>query len=190
MSKTMVAVSTKTGDAGETGLANGQRLSKAEPLFEVLGTLDELSSWLGLCRALLPAADQAQQTWLHTTQEQLFHLGAELAGSTKTQLADRSLADLETHQQTWQNQLSASWTTQFLYPGGVVAAAHLDVARTVARRLERLVVVYHQHQPVRPLVLQYLNRLSDTLYVLRCWYNDRQGHPEEKFQVGAKSTKK
>lgn len=190
MTKPILSVSTKTGDAGETGLADGQRLSKAEPLFAVLGTVDELSSWLGLCCAQLPPADQDQQAWLQTIQEQLFHLGAELAGSTKTQLAESSLVALEKQQHSWQSQLSANWTTQFLYPGGCLPAAHLDVARTVARRLERLVVMYHQQQPVRPLVLQYVNRLSDTLYVLRCWYNDQQGHQEKKFQVPTNPTAK
>ncbi len=178
-----LSVSTKTGDQGETGLANGQRLGKDALLFEVLGTSDELSSWLGLCVVELPKEWQAQRQLLWSIQEQLFHIGAELAGSTKTKLSASALPDLEALENKWQAELSDAWTTKFLFPGGSAPAAYLDVARTVARRLERHVVALHRQQPVRPVVLQYLNRLSDCLYVMRCWANDQLQQQEQQFVV-------
>jgi cob(I)alamin adenosyltransferase len=181
----MQPVSTKQGDQGLSGLANGQRLGKDELVFEVLGTLDELNSWLGYCRVELKNFVEFDEL-LATVQGELFQMGAEFAQSpiSDVSLLAKHLQELESKSMAWQKKLSDAWTVNFLYPGGVEAAARLDIARTVCRRLERLVVGYSrqlQAGAVRPLVLQYLNRLSDVLFVMRCQVNLESQHTEKKF---------
>src|SRR5260221_228678 len=134
----MNSISTKTGDKGESGLANGERLAKDDLIFEVLGTQDELNSWLGLAIAKLPAYFGKQKDFLTEIQDALFYIGAELARSPKAKLDQAKLTKLEKNSEKLQAKMVKGWTTKFLYPGGNEAAAILDVARTVARRFERL----------------------------------------------------
>jgi cob(I)alamin adenosyltransferase len=181
MAKKVVSVSTKTGDKGTSGLANGQRIPKDNLVFEVLGTLDELSSWIGLIITKLDDHFFTHKTFLLTTQENLFHLGAELALSPKTRLSPHALRTLESRSEKLQQQMSANWTTLFIYPGGSESAAYVDITRTVCRRLERVIVQLNNHQEVRPVSLKYINRLSDYLYVLRCFVNQELGKVDKKF---------
>ena len=74
------------------------------------------------------------------------------------------------------------WTTKFLYPGGNEAAAVIDITRTVSRRLERLVVKYTEAEKISPNIFKYLNRLSDYLFVLRCYVNHQENYQEKKFE--------
>jgi cob(I)alamin adenosyltransferase len=82
--------------------------------------------------------------------------------------------------------MEEGWTTKFLFPGGNETAAWLDVARTVSRRFERSVVRYSQDELVSPLILKYVNRLSDYLYVLRCFVNSRENYQERTFTSKSK----
>lgn len=178
----MLSVSTKTGDKGTSGLANGKRLPKANYIFEVLGTQDELNSWLGVCIAKLSEEQFAQQKeFLYEIQDTLFYIGAELAQSPKAKLEKPALEKLEKFSEDLQTQMGEDWTTKFLYPGGNAVAAWIDVARTVSRRFERTVVRYSQEESVSPLVLQYVNRLSDYLFVLRCFVNSQEKYEERAF---------
>ncbi len=177
----MLSISTKTGDQGETGLANGERCGKDEPIFEVLGTQDELNSWIGLTLAKLPGHFEKQKDFLLEVQETLFYIGAELARSPKAKLNQEQLEELEKHSDALQKIMGDGWTTKFLYPGGNEAAAILDITRTVSRRFERLVVHYAKQYKTSPLILQYVNRLSDYLYVLRCYVNHQENYQEKKF---------
>lgn len=177
----MLSVSTKTGDQGMSGLASGKRIGKDQPIFDVLGTQDELNSWLGVCITQLADQFQDQREFLFTIQDTLFYIGAELAESPKAKLTHDSLELLEKHSDDLQSKMGKDWTTKFFYPGGSEVAAWLDVARTVSRRLEREVVKYAQSSEVSPIILKYVNRLSDYLFVLRCFVNSRVQYHERKF---------
>lgn len=177
----MQSVSTKLGDKGESGLANGQRLPKDSLIFEVLGTQDELNSWLGVIIAQLPNHFAREKKLLLNIQEQLFVIGAQLARSPKVTLQKTALTKLETASDKLQQTMVKNWSSKFLYPGGNQVAAFTDVARTVSRRFERLVVRYSGEQEVNPLILQYVNRLSDYLYVLRCFINHEEQYHEVQF---------
>ncbi len=178
----MLSVSTKTGDKGQSGLANGERLGKDELIFDVLGTQDELNSWLGLCVAKLSGHFEEQKDFLLQIQESLFYIGAELAHSPKVKIEETTLKLLETHSNELQSKMDKDWTTKFIFPGGNEAAAVVDVARTVSRRLERLVVRYSRTTEVSSVIFQYVNRLSDYLFVLRCFVNHEEKYQEKKFQ--------
>ena len=178
----MRSISTKTGDKGESGLANGERLSKSEPIFEILGTQDELNSWIGLSLAKLSDHFADQKKFLLEVQTTLFYIGAELARSPKTKLTLTHLTKLEERSENLQKLMGDGWTTKFLYPGGNEAAAVIDITRTVSRRLERLVVKYTEAEKISPNIFKYLNRLSDYLFVLRCYVNHQENYQEKKFE--------
>ncbi len=175
------SISTKTGDAGKTGLGSGDRVLKSSPSIEVVGTLDELNSWLGVVAAALGVEHKTYQNQIYDIQSVLFHLGAELIGSPLTELSKISLTSLEKRATSIQDALKPGWHTTFLLPGGTLVASYVDVSRTVCRRAERRIVDLHQSQPVRPIVLQYLNRLSDYLYLLRCHLNHAAEYSEKPF---------
>lgn len=179
----MNSVSTKTGDKGQSGLANGQRVSKDSLIFEVLGTQDELNSWIGFSLVKLSDEFKDQKKFLTEVQDTLFYIGAELAQSPKAKLTQAKLDKLEKTSETLQDQMEKNWMSKFLFPGGHEGAARVDVTRTVCRRLERLVVRYSQETGVSPIILKYINRLSDYLYVLRCFVNFKEGFSEHPFEV-------
>lgn len=172
----MISVYTKTGDKGESGLANGQRLGKESLIFEVLGTIDELNSHLGACVIVLPKVEK-----LLEIQDTLFYVGSEIAGSKKAILSAKKTTSLEKLIDELQSQMGENWYQKFLLPGGSEPAARLDIARTVCRRVERLIVIYSKQAPISPEILKYINRLSDYLYVLRCHVNLRSGKKEKVF---------
>ena len=177
----MLSVSTKTGDKGTSSLANGQRVGKEEFIFEVLGTQDEVNSWIGLSLAKLSDHFKPQKKFLLEIQDTLFYIGAEIAQSPKAKLSEAKLKKLEKVSEELQKTMGKGWTTKFVYPGGNEAAATLDVTRTVVRRLERLIVRYAQEQELSPLILKYINRLSDYIFVLRCYVNHAENYDEHKF---------
>lgn len=174
----MMSVYTKTGDSGESGLANGQRLPKSDPIFEILGTLDELNSHLGLC-----VIKVTQENLLLEIQDLLFHIGAEIAGSKKTTVKEQKVENLEKEIDELQTKMGEQWFQKFLLPGGCEASAELDIARTVCRRAERLLVRYSETHDVSKVILHYMNRLSDYLYVLRCFVNLKEEKKEKVFNV-------
>jgi cob(I)alamin adenosyltransferase len=182
-SRKMISISTKTGDAGTSGLANGERVGKNNPIFDVLGTQDELNAWLGLCIAKLSDHFTEQKTFLLQVQDTLFYVGAEIARSPKAKVSEKVLSDFEKTSEELQTRMQANWTTKFLYPGGNEAAATIDVARTISRRLEREVVKYSTIEKVSPIILKYLNRLSDYLFILRCYVNQEEKYTERAFEV-------
>lgn len=189
--RTLIQISTKTGDRGETGLASGHRLAKDALVFEVVGTLDELNSWLGVVTAhfeTLTASkknrsdNEKLQQRLYHIQDTLFYIGAEIAGSPTANLAEQKLSELEKWSDSLQHKMTDNWTTQFLLPGGTQLGAWMDIARTVCRRAERILVSYSREVAVRPLLLKYLNRLSDYLYVARCYVNQELSYTEKPFK--------
>ncbi len=180
MPKKILNVSTKTGDQGKTSLASGERLSKSDPIFEVIGTIDELNSWLGLVTAKFESEFAPHKKFLYEVQDTLFYVGAEVAGSKKF-LTEKQLQKVERKSAALQTSMAGGWHTKFLLPGGTELGAYLDIARTVARRAERLIVTQNERQPIRPLLLKYINRLSDYLYVLRCYVNHALEYREQEF---------
>lgn len=165
---------TKAGDAGDTALYGGARVSKDALRVDAYGTLDELNAALGVAAASLPASHAALGTILSTLQAELFDLGAELATpperlddalGRKLHRADAAqVAALEAIIDRYEAELPPLHA--FILPGGAPAAAALHLARTIARRAERRVVTLARDEPVNPEVLRYLNRLSDLLFVL------------------------
>lgn len=158
-------VTTRSGDAGETGLADGTRLSKAGARIEVLGAVDELNAQLGLLRAALPAED-GLTALVADVQHRLFDLGGALSLPGTTRFAEAATGDLEAALASLNEALPP--LTEFVLPAGDEAVARAHVARTVCRRAERDWVRLAEVEPGRddPRLGVYLNRLSDLLFVL------------------------
>jgi cob(I)alamin adenosyltransferase len=176
---------TRTGDDGTTGLFSGGRVRKDHLRVETYGTVDELNSCLGLARALKPDAEM--DTWLEKTQNQLFHLGSDLA--TPLDAKAEWVVRVEAEAITWLEESIDSMDTRpeplknFILPGGSPAAAQLHVARTVCRRAERLAVRLAEEAAINPLALKYLNRLSDWLFTAARYENLKAGVPESKWTL-------
>jgi cob(I)alamin adenosyltransferase len=158
-------ITTRTGDKGTTGLADGTRLGKDHARFAVLGSVDELNSQLGVLLAeQLPADIRAV---LLQTQNDLFDLGGALALPTRDMFAEDKVAWLDEQLARYNADLPP--LREFILPGGSRSGALCHVARTVARRTERDLVMLSQNDAVPQHALPYLNRLSDLLFVLsRC----------------------
>jgi len=178
-------VYTRTGDEGETSLGTGQRVSKASPRVRACGDVDELNSFLGLARAKI--ADPELLKLLERIQNELFVLGADLAIPLPglSHVPDRqrriSATEIENLEQTIDRYNETLPPLQeFILPAGNEAGATLHVARAVARRAEREVAHLAQSEKLNPLVLVYLNRLSDLLFVLARVAN-REGGSDEVF---------
>lgn len=174
---------TRTGDAGDTGLFGGGRVSKAHPRVEAYGDIDELNAVLGLARSIemMPRIDEV----LVPVQRDLFSLGALLATPKpekvreqleKARLDERRIAELERAIDDGEHELEP--LTAFILPGGTPKSAALHLARTVCRRAERRVIALRAEVDLPPVVLQYLNRLSDLLFVLARVANRRAGAAE------------
>jgi cob(I)alamin adenosyltransferase len=179
---------TKTGDTGQTSLYGGQRVDKDDQRVEAYGTVDETNACLGLARAHgLPAAFDPV---VERLQAELFVFGAELACAPGAEarlrlplLGDAHVAALE--QDIDRHEAPLAPLKNFVLPAGTPAAAALHLARTVCRRAERLVVVAAKTSPLWPVLVQYLNRLSDLLFVLARAANHDAGVPDEPWQPRA-----
>lgn len=171
-------ISTKKGDKGFTGLLSGERVPKYHLRPETYGTLDELNSFLGMARAA--TKDRMAKEILFTIQNHLFIIGADLALSGK----DRSLlkAEIAGKEVDWLNQISTDFEAlirpdpRFIIYGEMESASILDVARAVSRRVERLVTRMKSKRMLSNLkILEYLNRLSDVLYLLARYEEKKAG---------------
>lgn len=159
---------TKKGDQGSTGLIGGTRVSKGDVRIEAYGTIDELNSYIGLISTL--EIDQRYQLQLQEIQDRLFTIGSHLAADpekSKMQLPDLLEADVQKLEH-WMDVMDEALPalTAFILPGGHPNCAHAHVARCICRRAERMVVTLDELEGVQELVLAYLNRLSDYLFVL------------------------
>lgn len=169
---------TKTGDAGETGLFGGDRVSKAASRVEAYGNVDELNSTIGWAR--VPIADTTLDGLLNRIQNDLFEIGAEL-GSTPDRKEKGGLPFIEETQVTALEQAIDKYEkgpeplTTFVLPGGSEQASRLHVARCVCRRAERSIVALGASEPLRGEILRYVNRLSDLLFTLARYVNHASG---------------
>jgi cob(I)alamin adenosyltransferase len=176
-----VRIYTKTGDAGETSLFDQTRVSKADHRVDAYGEVDELNACLGVACAQGLDADLAAS--LEAIQRDLFALGARLADPasriaarvTKAAITDDDVHRLERLIDTLETELSP--LRRFILPGGSRAGALLHLARAVCRRAERRVVGLGA-DAVEPIVVVYLNRLSDLLFVMARAVNHRAAVPE------------
>jgi cob(I)alamin adenosyltransferase len=176
-----VKIYTKTGDTGQTSLFDNSRVSKADPRVDAYGEVDELNACLGVARAAGVDGDIARE--LDSIQKDLFAVGARLADPS-SRIAGRvtkaavTTADVERLEHTI-DRLEAELPAlrRFILPGGALAGAVLHQARTVCRRAERRVIGLGGGE-VEPIVIVYLNRLSDLLFVMARTVNHRAGVPE------------
>jgi cob(I)alamin adenosyltransferase len=174
------------GDDGSTSLAGGLRSRKNRPRIMAIGELDELNATLGAARAFVRDLDL--QEILGSLQRDLFAISARLADPAPTTprtratmgLTSADVQRIETRIDRFEAALPP--LKRFAFPGGSPSGAMLHVARTVARRTERAVVALDELEPVEQLVLAYLNRLSDLLFVLAREINRREGVPEDEWR--------
>jgi cob(I)alamin adenosyltransferase len=182
----LTRIYTRTGDDGTTGLVGGQRVKKNALRIETYGTVDELSSAIGLARTALAEHAHARAAeldrWLAWTQDTLFNLGSDLATLPSDRwegmplIVPEDASALERAIDLAQHDLEP--LANFVLPGGSYPGAYLHLARTIARRAERLLVTLSQNEPISEDVLQYVNRLSDALFVWSRWINAALGKPE------------
>ncbi|MCR5334279.1 MAG: cob(I)yrinic acid a,c-diamide adenosyltransferase [Bacteroidaceae bacterium] len=171
-----MAIYTKTGDCGMTSLVGGKRVSKCCVRLEAYGTVDELNSNMGLLHAL--CCDETARNVIVDCQNVLFDIGARLAtedgdvdneGELLVQALERSIDEFQRVLPPWRG---------FTLPGGVQSAAQAHVCRTVCRRAERCILRLGNEARVAAWILQYINRLSDLLYVIALRENMLHGKQE------------
>ena len=175
---------TKTGDVGETSLVDGSRVRKDHARVGAFGDVDELNAAIGVASA---QGEGALVELLGGIQRDLFAIGAQVADpraqvasrKAKAALSPERIVDLERAIDVRDAEMPP--LTAFILPGGTPLAASLHVARTVCRRAERSVLSLGAADPVDPLIVVYLNRLSDLLFVLARHANHAAGRPEPKW---------
>jgi cob(I)alamin adenosyltransferase len=159
---------TKTGDQGITSLLGGVRVPKSDLRIDAYGTLDELNSYVGLLRD--QEVNKKRSELLKSIQDRLFTIGADLAtvpGKDKVKKPDLHPEDVEVLEKEMDTMdAELPMLTSFILPGGHTAVSFCHLARTVCRRSERIVVELASEEHVAELIIQYLNRLSDFLFVL------------------------
>lgn len=177
----LTKIYTRSGDSGTTGLGTGKRVPKAHPRVEAYGGVDETNAAVGVCVALARDTDPAVGKTLEQLQHDLFDLGADLcvpddpdSGAKATEalrIVDAQVERLEQEIDSLNAELSP--LTSFILPGGTAASAELHLARTVVRRAEREMTALAETEAVSPAAIRYVNRLSDHLFVLARWLNDK-----------------
>ena len=181
---------TRTGDKGQTGLGDGQRVAKASLRVNVMGTVDEANGVIGVARIETASLfDPAAGKMLLRIQNDLFDLGADLCMPGEDKPEDirlRITSDQVKRLEKEIDAMNADLTplTSFILPGGAPAAAHLHLARGVVRRAERDCWALSADDHVNGPVLQYLNRLSDHLFVMARWINLKTGTGDVLWKPG------
>jgi cob(I)alamin adenosyltransferase len=183
---------TRGGDAGETPLGDGARVSKDSPRIWAYGTVDETGAAVGV--AVASGLEPAVAELLRGVQNDLFDVGADLSvpvdtdrghGKSRLRIEERHVTSLERACDAHSERLEP--LTSFVLSGGTPQSAALHVARTTCRRAERLVVALAADEPVNPHALSYLNRLSDLLFILARVHND-EGRGDVLWQPGGSSS--
>jgi len=180
-----MSIYTKTGDKGQTSLATGERVSKTDARLEAYGTADELNSWIGLLRAAngewLKANGERTDCQLEWIQQRLFNIGAVLAGAPGEWVGEDDVHQLE----HWIDEMTteAPLVRAFVLPAGSELVGRAHVCRTVARRLERRMLAVEEQDA---LGLQFVNRLSDYLFVLAEYIARKRGENPQKWEKDAK----
>jgi cob(I)alamin adenosyltransferase len=178
----MFKIYTKTGDKGGTSLIGGVRVPKSHIRIESYGTVDELNSFVGMVNDL--AKNEQVNGWLREIQDRLFTVGSVLATSPDKEVKMK-LPDLHSEDVAWlegridEMNDALPEMRSFILPGGNIASSTCHVARCVCRRAERICVAMQEEQEfIPPIVIQYLNRLSDFLFVLARYISHINNAPE------------
>jgi cob(I)alamin adenosyltransferase len=171
----LTRIYTRGGDAGETSLGDGARVPKHALRVSAYGTVDEANAAIGIARL---HTDPATDEMLGRIQNDLFDVGADLCTPAGGRRSSGALRVVKSQTERLEGEIdgmnaSLAPLDSFILPGGSPVAAHLHLARTVVRRAERLVSELADAEEVNPEALKYLNRLSDHLFVLGRWVNDR-----------------
>jgi cob(I)alamin adenosyltransferase len=180
MANRLTKIYTRTGDGGTTGLADGSRVAKDAPRIEAIGAVDELNSCVGVL--LSEELPEAIRACLDGVQHDLFDLGGELSVPGHAIMNEAHSKRLEAALDQFNAELPP--LKDFILPGGSRAASLAHVARTVCRRSERALVTLGQTETVAPPLLQYMNRLSDLLFVLARTLNRHAGRGDVYWQQG------
>lgn len=172
-----MSIYTKKGDKGQSEI-RGRFLDKDHPLFSVLGTLDELSCWLGLVKTEVESHDLVEL--LTVKQKELFLLGLMISGYRK-KFPTGALKHMEKEISLWEAKLPP--LSKFLLSGGTKSATLINLSRAVCRRLEREIVSCDKKEKINHQILIYFNRFSDWLFVLARMINFEAGKEEEKIRL-------
>jgi cob(I)alamin adenosyltransferase len=183
----LTRIYTKTGDEGMTGLGGGRRVAKDSPRVRAYGTVDELNSAIGVALAL-GLTDRLTDE-LASIQNELFDLGSDLCWPEDDERRARIPTVQPKHVRRLEKLIDelnevVGPLTNFLLPGGAPGAAQLHLARTICRRAEREAITLSHEEPIGELVLPYLNRLSDALFVMARFENHERGVDEPLWQPG------
>ena len=156
---------TKTGDKGQTSLYDGSRIDKDSIRVDSYGTIDELNSYIGLC---MHYVSEDIKKALFDIQRDLFYIGAELATKNTDKLnkvvIEEDIINLEYIIDKYMEK--SKGLDSFIIPGTSLASAHLHIARTICRRADRIIISLNKVENINPLLIKYINRLSDTLYAI------------------------
>lgn len=163
---------TKTGDKGQTSLYDGTRIDKDNIRVESYGTIDELNSYIGLCMHYI---NEDEKKVLFNIQRDLFYIGSELATKNTEKLnkvvTDNDIKNLENIIDKYMGE--AKGLDSFIIPGTSLASANLHIARTICRRAERIIISLSKIEKVNPMLIKYINRLSDVLYAIARYSEDK-----------------
>jgi cob(I)alamin adenosyltransferase len=162
MGNRLSAIITRTGDKGTTGLADGSRRSKNDVRVHCLGEVDELNATIGVVLSFLE--ESSEQQALFAVQHDLFDIGAELCQPGKSLMQKLHLDSIESSAAEFNESLPP--LKEFILPGGSQSVAFLHLARTVCRRVERSLLSLKETEELNPITAQYVNRLSDLLFIL------------------------
>ena len=177
----LTKIYTRGGDQGETSLGDGARIKKHSLRVAAYGTVDEANSAIGVVRLAVGGLPAVFDGSLGRIQNDLFDLGADLCTpisanekpGTALRIVQSQIDRLEHEIDEYNAHLAA--LNSFVLPGGTASAAYLHIARTVARRAERDMTLLAEHEPINPLAIAYINRLSDHLFVLARYANHVSG---------------
>jgi cob(I)alamin adenosyltransferase len=184
MANRLSKIYTKTGDAGTTGLGDGTRVAKDSLRVAAMGDVDELNSIIGLMLTE-PTSTEINKV-LTRIQHDLFDMGGEICMPGYAMIKQERVTDLENTLDKWNDTLTP--LKEFILPGGSRAAAYCHLARTVCRRSERTMITLNTHEKITEISLQYINRLSDLLFVLCRILNKEAGVPDVLWQNNHKAS--
>lgn len=183
-----MAIITKTGDKGTTGIFGGERVPKDDIRIEANGTMDELNAHLGLIRSMLELGSSTH-TFIGALQMQMMQMmslvatRSERRGENPNSFSTEWLTELETTTKQMMDELPDN--RSFILPGGTPLSAHIQLGRAVCRRAERRLWTLHRTDPLPDGLIQWVNRLSDYLFVLAKIEMQKQNWPEEVWQAFA-----
>jgi cob(I)alamin adenosyltransferase len=185
MANRLTKIVTRTGDDGTTGLGDGTRVGKDAPRIAALGDIDELNSALGV--VLAESMPDEIRRILLSVQNDLFDLGGEVSIPGRSALWNAHVTEIEKKIARLRDPLPA--LKEFILPGGTRAASACHLARTICRRAERSLVALGRVEAVSALSIQYLNRLSDLLFLAARSMNAAEGVPEPMWKPGREEKK-